>query len=139
MALALFVTPDEIIVCPHCNTLLQVEIIQYNNNIRACFIEREKTTLRQVTKHLFNRYISLAQKFNTTEPGTEVIKLCKEGIAQINNHPIDKLNRWLGYVQGVLITCDVTTVMKERDYSRPLFHAAYKYEGIEIPQTKEIN
>ena len=32
-----------------------------------------------------------------------------------------KLNRWLGYIQGVLISWGVTTVEAERDFTRPLF------------------
>jgi hypothetical protein len=35
--------------------------------------------------------------------------------------PLMKLNRWLGYVQGVLIERGVTTVEIERDETRPLF------------------
>lgn len=35
--------------------------------------------------------------------------------------PLMKLSRWLGYVQGVLITRGVTTVTIERDATRPLF------------------
>lgn len=35
--------------------------------------------------------------------------------------PLNKLNRWLGYVQGVLIERGFTTVQEERDWTRPLF------------------
>lgn len=35
--------------------------------------------------------------------------------------PLNKLNRWLGYVQGVLIERGITTVQAERDWTRPLF------------------
>lgn len=35
--------------------------------------------------------------------------------------PLLKLNRWLGYVQGVLIERKRTTVEAERNYTRPLF------------------
>jgi len=38
-----------------------------------------------------------------------------------SNMPICKLNRWLGYVQGVLIERGVLTVEGERDATRPLF------------------
>ncbi|RWI96406.1 MAG: hypothetical protein EOR22_06505 [Mesorhizobium sp.] len=40
---------------------------------------------------------------------------CRDGL------PIMKLNRWLGYVQGVLIERGLTTVQAERDWTRPLF------------------
>ena len=40
----------------------------------------------------------------------------------VDDHlPLMKLNRWLGYIQGVLIERGRTTVEKERDYTRPLF------------------
>lgn len=35
--------------------------------------------------------------------------------------PVPKLCRWLGYIQGVLIVRGVTTVDRERDWTRPLF------------------
>lgn len=35
--------------------------------------------------------------------------------------PINKMNRWLGYIQGVLIERGLTTVNEERDFTRPLF------------------
>jgi hypothetical protein len=49
--------------------------------------------------------------------------------------PLTKLNRWLGYVQGVLIVRGATTVKAERDWTRPLFRpldfskTAYPLEG----------
>ena len=39
----------------------------------------------------------------------------------INGLPVAKLNRWLGYIQGVLIERGITTVEAERDWTRPLF------------------
>ena len=51
--------------------------------------------------------------------------------------PIDKTSRWIGYIQRCLIEKDVTTVQIERDFSRPLFHAAYRHMGMEIPKTKK--
>jgi hypothetical protein len=36
-------------------------------------------------------------------------------------NPLLKLNRWLGYIQGVLIESGITTVEAERDWTRPLF------------------
>ncbi len=38
-----------------------------------------------------------------------------------NRFPLMKLNRWLGYIQGVLITLGITTVTAERDWTRPYF------------------
>lgn len=36
-------------------------------------------------------------------------------------YPLLKLNRWLGYIQGVLIERKATTVEDERNWTRPLF------------------
>lgn len=38
-----------------------------------------------------------------------------------NKLPLMKLNRWLGYIQGILIQWNVTTVDEERNWTRPLF------------------
>ena len=38
-----------------------------------------------------------------------------------NKLPLMKLNRWLGYIQGSLIQWEMTTVEKERNWTRPLF------------------
>ena len=35
--------------------------------------------------------------------------------------PLNKLNRWLGYIQGVLVSQGLTTVEAEREFTRPLF------------------
>lgn len=47
--------------------------------------------------------------------------------------PVDKLSRWLGFVQGVLVMQGVITVDEEREFSRPLFHAAYQADGRALP------
>jgi hypothetical protein len=39
----------------------------------------------------------------------------------IDEMPLCKLNRWIGYIQGVLIERGATTVTAERDWTRPLF------------------
>lgn len=39
----------------------------------------------------------------------------------LNREPLLKLNRWLGFIQGELITRGITTTQAERDWTRPLF------------------
>ena len=39
----------------------------------------------------------------------------------VDGMPIPKLCRWLGYIQGLLIERGLTTVVAERDWTRPLF------------------
>lgn len=47
--------------------------------------------------------------------------MCDKAISEANNWPIDKLSRWLGFVQAILIIYGLTTINKERDETRPLF------------------
>jgi len=53
--------------------------------------------------------------------------------------PDDKIGRWLGYVQCLLIEVEhVTTVEDERNTTRPLFHEYYSSKGINIPESYPI-
>ena len=53
--------------------------------------------------------------------------------------PPDKTGRWVGYVQCLLIEVEgVTTVKKERDFTRPMFHELYTIEGFDIPDSIEL-
>lgn len=62
--------------------------------------------------------------------------------AMVSNYelwPLDKLNRWLGYAQCILIEVEgVTSVQSERDFTRPLFHAYYAKNNIEIPESFKV-
>lgn len=52
---------------------------------------------------------------------------------------IDKLNRWLGFIQGVLFMDGLIDIDEERDFTRPLFHAYYANNGIPIPPSVDFN
>jgi hypothetical protein len=86
----------------------------------------------EVTLLLFKRYKKLAFEY----PG--IADMCSKALDN-PQWPIDKLSRWLGYVQTEVIRLGLTTITIERDYSRPLFHEAYSNTGIEIPETVNIN
>ena len=49
--------------------------------------------------------------------------LCVQAIEQHHRYPFDKLNRRLGFVQGVLAAVRIIDVDDEREFSRPLLHA----------------
>lgn len=51
--------------------------------------------------------------------------MCQTSIEESERLPLDKLNRWLGFVQGCLAMRGLIDVDVEREVSRPLFHAAY--------------
>lgn len=94
-------------------------------------------TVREATIILVKRYQNMLQAFNQGggKPPHELL-MCNT-LLQNSLWPIDKMSRWLGFIQGYVISKGYTTVQAERDYSRPLFHEAYKTEGIEIPETLE--
>lgn len=71
-------------------------------------------------KELVELYLVI---FDLSEPREEKLKEFMEEIVKGCNEdmPICKLNRWLGYVQGVLIERGFTTVETERECTRALF------------------
>lgn len=73
----------------------------------------------------YQRYYNMLDDMRYWDGGPEVEKLAnflQEFRAGIKKHlPLNKLNRWLGYIQGTLITMEETTVEAERNWTRPLF------------------
>ena len=76
----------------------------------------EKYTIRLATKELFQRYLN---EFNLTN---NLKELSIEAIDKINDYPIDKLSRWLGFVQGTVISKKYTTVVDERNNTRDILN-----------------
>lgn len=103
-------------------------------------------TVREATEVLFRRYLALTEKalesgksFPAPDDLADLANLCwmcRTALAEMDAYPIDKLSRWLGFVQGVLVMHGLVHVDEERDFSRPLFHAAYAAEGMDIPPTR---
>ena len=96
--------------------------------------------VRETDELLFIRYLKILSRSAiwTGPDGTNrdhLVWMCNEAINNINEWPIDKLNRWLGFVQGVMTMQELVSVGVERDFSRPLFHQAYTQDGIKIPET----
>lgn len=97
------------------------------------------------TKDMFARYLTVIEAqahdpYPNIDPKLSLVNLawiCKEGSQSVHTLPIDKTSRWLGFVQGCLAMRGLSSVDTERDVSRPLFHEAYKNEGIEIPSRRE--
>lgn len=85
------------------------------------------------------RYVNLmetAQSSGDEPSGCDVAHLrwmCQTMIQQGGSWPIDKLSRWLGFVQGVLTMRGLICVDEEREVSRPLFHEAYQADGRALP------
>lgn len=89
-------------------------------------------TVKDVTVVLAHRYMDMSTKWTRTYNLAEAIVLNEKCL------PVDKLSRWLGFVQASCIFEGYTTVEAERDFSRPLFHKAYTEMGIAIPDTISV-
>lgn len=60
-------------------------------------------------------------------------------IEEIDTFPLDKMGRWIGFVQGVLALSNHLDVDEERDRTRERYHAAYIATGQVVPKTMEHN
>ncbi|WP_163020478.1 hypothetical protein [Pseudomonas viridiflava] len=89
-------------------------------------------TLTQVIalRTLFSRYKELVQSHAPVLANLPLrcraeglLGLCSEVIEHHDRYPFDKLNRWLGFLQGVLAAVGIIDVDEERDFSRPFLHA----------------
>ena len=72
--------------------------------------------------------INLLPSLKNKEKCSEVhlLKLLDEAIDNTESYPTDKLQRWLGFIQGVLSVTGVIDVDEERDYTRPILHSYHK-------------
>lgn len=78
---------------------------------------------------LFTRYeakVQLHREQMHASIGPEItqrtLDLCRHAIGGIDRLSEDKANRWLGFVQGVMIASRVLDIEEERNFTRPLFH-----------------
>jgi hypothetical protein len=109
-------------------------------------------TISQVSRLLFERYlIILNDKFvndllsiRQEEAIIELKGICDTAISSIseydnsqedNKMTEDKISRWLGYLQGIMVYNGWISVLEERNFSRPLFHKAYEEQGINKPKS----
>ncbi len=69
-----------------------------------------------------------------------LIAFCQLTIDRILNWelPVDKMWRWVWFVQWSLITLWIIETDEERDRTRPIFHETYERSWITPPKTKEI-
>lgn len=99
-------------------------------------------TLAEAHAALFRRYLDRMEGVEDPVGGERTSLenlrwMCREGAAKAHELPLDKIARWLGFVQGCLATRGLVDVDEERDVSRPLFHAAYAGSGTDVPPTLE--
>jgi hypothetical protein len=53
--------------------------------------------------------------------------MCAELLGNIRVFPVDKMGRWVGFIQGVMVCHGALDVDTERDRTRPLFEDAYAH------------
>ena len=93
-------------------------------------------TMQEIIDDLFQRYMLMAVG---TESQLKIARMLVSMRNKASYWPVDKLNRWLGYVQCLLIEVEgKTTTFDEREYTRGMFHSYYKEHGIEIPASTDI-
>jgi hypothetical protein len=93
-------------------------------------------TIKEVTKLLFERYRNMIAANSYSFQCDSTLWLCEKALQRVDEWPIDKTSRWLGFVQATVIAKGLTTIEEERNFSRPLFHQAYKEANIVIPKTE---
>lgn len=112
----------------------------FGDNIRSRGINCQMTTynneqMQSILMDLFWRYTGMAEDANIPdlEERFNIISLCTAGrnLSAEKKLPIDKGNRWIGYIQGILIAKGITTIQAERDYTRSMFEGYYKRNNIE--------
>lgn len=91
-------------------------------------------TWAEVLTPLFQRYHQMASAHRLDielrlgkDLVDRTIALCEHAMADLKDPSIgeDKANRWLGFVQGVLIAGGATSIEEERDHTRPHFHSLH--------------
>jgi hypothetical protein len=115
------------------------------------FLEKfRKNPLNEVNKKIIQRCLKLfklkedlnfmlaANQSGSINEEGKIYKMILTSYGEVDNWPIDKTSRWIGYIQRYLIEKEATTVQAERDFSRPLFHEAYKKLGYSVPESISV-
>jgi hypothetical protein len=94
-------------------------------------------TVQDVNNILIRRYKTHLLAFCQGGHDLHDLNMCR--ILEENPQwPVDKVSRWLGYIQRGMIDNKWTSVEEERNFSRRLFHQAYKEMDIDIPETTTV-
>lgn len=94
--------------------------------------------IREAVVLMLDRYVGVLKNAPKTPGPTGTVHLlwmCETAIADAEAMPEDKMNRWLGYVQGCLACAGLIDVEAERDFSRPVFGGVYDIMGVRRPKT----
>jgi len=127
------------VLCPDCGT--SCEIVYADD---YDFICRSCDSMPSIIKNLAHRYTTLIIEGKGQYIDEEYFEgLLGNMLDTLQDKayiwPEDKLNRWIGFIQGVLFTEDLISIEEERNFSRPLFHEHYRRIGIKIPKSISFN
>lgn len=98
--------------------------------------------MEEIIEILTKRYIEILRK----NPNIGKDKYSSEHLITMLNTleenkkewSIDKTNRWLGFIQGVMTVYGLIDVDGEREFTRPLFHKYYQENKLTIPDTLDL-
>lgn len=90
--------------------------------------DKEKAVILFLFKHYKDIIIKHEEIFSNIQLPEKcgyqnLLKLAQEVIDNSDKYPNDKLQRWLGFTQGVLSTLGIIDVDKEREFTRPYLHS----------------
>tara|TARA_Y100001973_G_C5105040_1_gene284667 strand:- start:59 stop:388 length:330 start_codon:yes stop_codon:yes gene_type:complete len=96
-------------------------------------IQIDERAHKDAVRNLLVRYVTILvenekewpENCPTRTQPENLIWMCETAITNLDDFPIDKTNRWLGFVQGCMAVYGMIDVDEERNLSRPLFHSAY--------------
>lgn len=89
--------------------------------------------LIEAHRKLINRYRNLIIGKNFTDE-KELLGFCDLALDLQNP---DKLSRWVGYLQGILVERKIVSVESERNWSRPIYKPIYEKLGHDTT-TREV-
>jgi hypothetical protein len=92
-------------------------------------------TIIEATRQLAERYVKMLGMNNDQH----LRNMCLTIIDKVDGWPIDKSSRWMGYIQKGVIDLKLTSMERERNFSRPLFHQAYIDSGLIPPETRDAD
>lgn len=89
--------------------------------------------MKTIIENLHIRYITMSL---STPIESRVKDMMDTILDNVNTWPVDKTNRWLGYTQALIIEVgQLSTIERERDYTRPLFHDYYNRTNQPTPES----
>ncbi len=100
----------------------------------------EINPINKVSIKLFKKYNKVIQEAKDTLPDDSALRMHLMGIHAISNPdmPVDKMARWLGFIQGVLYSHNLLDILKERNETRDLYHMAYQELDIDLPEPIDV-